>query len=315
MSTPSCEVQQSLVSLDMPRPRAYPPSPMAAKRKKPAASSKRKDVAKKDVAKKGSAKNGSAKKSSAKSDGAKKGGATHGSSTERPGDRVIEAEFLSGATSADQFPPPAFSEIAFAGRSNVGKSSLMNCLTQRHGLVRTSSTPGCTRQVSWFRSTSDDKAVIDLVDLPGYGYAKRSKSERNEWASLIESYLLERPTLRGVVILVDARRGFEADDAELLEMLSDAPRVNRPPLEITLVATKLDKLPLSKHKPTISALEKQVGRRVIGFSADKGIGRVPLWRSIRRIAGVAANAEEAGVIAPESSESADITPKSSEPTE
>jgi GTP-binding protein len=214
---------------------------------------------------------------------------------------VIEAEFLSGATNAALFPPPAFSEIAFAGRSNVGKSSLMNCLTQRNGLVRTSSTPGCTRQVSWFRSTSDDKAVIDLVDLPGYGYAKRSKSERNEWATLIESYLLERPTLRGVVILVDVRRGFEPDDAELIEMLSDQPRINRPPLELVLVATKLDKLPLSKHKPTLAALEKQIGRGIIGFSSEKGIGRAVLWRRIRRIAGVAASEAEAG-LAPEASQ-------------
>jgi GTP-binding protein len=208
--------------------------------------------------------------------------------TERPGDRIVEAEFFAGATSLELFPPPAFSEIAFAGRSNVGKSSLMNCLTSRKGLVRTSSTPGCTRQVSWFRTTSDDKAVIDLVDLPGYGYAKRSKSERRDWAGLIENYLLERSTLRGVVILIDVRRGLEPDDAELMKMLRDEPRVSRAPLELTLVATKLDKLPFSQHKPAIERLKKEIGQPVLGFSSEKAIGRVPLWRRLRRIAGVGA---------------------------
>jgi GTP-binding protein len=204
----------------------------------------------------------------------------------RPGDKVVEASFLAGATSAAQFPPPTLSEIAFAGRSNVGKSSLMNCLTGRKGLVRTSSTPGCTRQVSWFRTISDDKAEIDLVDLPGYGYAKRSKSERKEWAGLIDAYLLERPTLRGVVILVDVRRGPEEDDLELIKMLRDEPRTSRPPLTLISVATKLDKLPLNQHKPTLLRLKNAVGGPILGFSAESGIGRVPLWRMIRSAANV-----------------------------
>lgn len=204
----------------------------------------------------------------------------------RPGDRVVEAEFLAGAVGPEQFPPPVVAEIAFAGRSNVGKSSLMNCLTGRTSLVRTSSTPGCTRQVSWFRAVSDDKAVIDLVDLPGYGYAKRSKKERNEWAALIDSYLLERATLKGVVVLIDIRRGLESEDRELIKMLSDKPRVSRTPLEVVLVATKLDKLPLSKHKLALEELKQKAGRPVLGFSSETGLGRVPLWRKLRRIAGV-----------------------------
>lgn len=209
-------------------------------------------------------------------------------SIEKPGDRIVEAEFLAGATALGHFPPPTHSEIAFAGRSNVGKSSLMNCLTSRKGLVRTSSTPGCTRQVAWFRTVSDDKATIDLVDLPGYGYAKRSKSERKEWAGLIEDYLMERPTLRGVVVLADVRRGFEEDDLELVKMLRDKPRVSRPPLEIVLVATKLDKLPVSKYKTELLKMKTVAGLPVLGFSSEKGIGKVALWRKLRRIAGVAA---------------------------
>ena len=204
----------------------------------------------------------------------------------RPGDRIVEAEFLAGATSNALFPPPAFSEIAFAGRSNVGKSSLMNCLTSRKGLVRTSSTPGYTRQVVWFRTISYDKATIDIVDLPGYGYAKRSKSERKEWSGLIEDYLLERATLKGVVLLIDVRRGFEEDDLELIKMLQDEPRVSRPPLELVLVATKLDKLPMSKHKTELAKLQGKVGLPVLGFSSEKAIGKTTLWRKLRRIAGV-----------------------------
>ena len=190
-----------------------------------------------------------------------------------------------------QFPPPAFSEIAFAGRSNVGKSSLMNCLTGRRNLVRTSSTPGCTRQVSWFRTTSDDKSIIDLVDLPGYGYAKRSKTERNHWASLIENYLMERPTLRGVVLLIDVRRGIEEDDLALIEMLQEPPRTNRAPLELIVVATKLDKLSGAAQKTELFKLSQRSGIKVLGFSSVTAQGRVPLWRKLRKMAGVGLESE------------------------
>ena len=202
--------------------------------------------------------------------------------------RVVEATFEAGATELSQFPPPAFSEIAFAGRSNVGKSSLMNCLMGRRNLVRTSSTPGCTRQVSWFRTTSDDKSIIDLVDLPGYGYAKRSKSERTHWARLIESYLLERPTLRGVVLLVDIRRGIESDDLDLLEMMRSEPRTSRAALQLTLVATKMDKLSSSAQKTALLKLSRDANLPAFGFSSVTGLGREPLWRQLRKIAGVGA---------------------------
>ena len=120
--------------------------------------------------------------------------------------RVIEAEFAAGATALEQLPPPNNVELAFAGRSNVGKSSLLNALMDRRRLVRTSSTPGCTRKINFFRTKARDGAVLTLVDLPGYGYAKRSKAERKLWSELIEAYLIQRDHLRGVVILVDARR-------------------------------------------------------------------------------------------------------------
>lgn len=219
---------------------------------------------------------------------------TPSSSSARPGDRVVDAKFLAGATATDHFPPPAIVEIAFAGRSNVGKSSLMNSLTGRNGLVRTSSTPGCTRQVSWFRTVSDDGAQIDLVDLPGYGYAKRSKVERNAWARLIEGYLLGRPTLRGVIVLVDIRRGIEQDDLDLVELLQTPAEVSRPALEVRLVATKLDKLSRAAQKPALEKLRAAAGRPITGYSAPENTGRVSLWRNIRRIAGVEAPSGDSG---------------------
>ncbi|HSC87690.1 MAG TPA: ribosome biogenesis GTP-binding protein YihA/YsxC [Polyangiaceae bacterium] len=212
----------------------------------------------------------------------------------RPGDRVIEARFDAGAKARDQFPPPVTAELAFVGRSNVGKSSLLNCLAERRTLVRTSSTPGCTRQISWFTAICDDKATLSLVDLPGYGYAKRSKAERVLWGELIDGYLLGRPTLRAVVLLVDVRRGFEEDDIELLKMLESPANVSRKPLEIVLVATKLDKLSRNEHKPRLAQLTTQVGRPVLGFSAEQKLGRLPLWRKLRRLAGVGEQAATDG---------------------
>lgn len=206
----------------------------------------------------------------------------------RPGDRVIDAKFAAGATTPDQFPPPALVEIAFAGRSNVGKSSLLNRLLERRSLVRTSSTPGCTRQISWFEAECDDKARMTLVDLPGYGYAKRSKSERANWGELIDRYLLERPTLRGVVLLTDVRRGLEEDDLSLLEMLRTPAPISRPPLEVLLVATKIDKLPSTQIKPRLAELGRAAQVRVYGFSALSGAGRLEIWRKLRRLAGVEA---------------------------
>ena len=108
---------------------------------------------------------------------------------------IVEAKFVAAqGITGGALPAPTFAEVAFAGRSNVGKSSLINMLVQRKSLVRTSSTPGCTRQVNLFEIHAKDGTALHLADLPGYGFAKRSKQERSEWAKLIEGYLRERAT-------------------------------------------------------------------------------------------------------------------------
>jgi GTP-binding protein len=202
---------------------------------------------------------------------------------------VRSAEFVAGAKSEAELPAPVMSEVAFAGRSNVGKSSLINALAERKSLVRTSSTPGCTRQISFFQLGLDDGARIMLVDLPGFGYAKRSKQERESWADLIEAYLLGRPTLRAVVCIVDVRRGLEPDDRDLLELLRSPAKVSRAPLATIVVATKLDKLPRSKQKPELARVKQAAGVPVLGFSAVDGTGKDELWRRLRQVANVGAD--------------------------
>jgi GTP-binding protein len=194
--------------------------------------------------------------------------------------RVLDAQFVAGATQYEQLPPPKNIEIAFAGRSNVGKSSVMNSLLGRKNLVRTSSTPGCTRQISLFSVTTRRGSELTWVDLPGYGYAKRSLTERAGWGDLIDRYLLERPALALVVALVDLRRGVEDDDRGLLELLAKPAHVSRPPLEVLLVATKFDKLPSSARKPAFDRLRKDFPGPWSAFSTELPETHSQLWRQI-----------------------------------
>lgn len=204
--------------------------------------------------------------------------------------QILRAEFVAAAQTLDSLPPPLLVEVAFAGRSNVGKSSLMNALMARKGLVRTSSTPGCTRQINFFDATARDEAMFRLVDLPGYGYAKRSKAERKQWAELIEAYLHGRDGLRAVVVLVDARRGVGDEDRQLVDFVKSRPA---PTTETIVVATKVDKVKKSQQKATLAKIGAAFGGRVIGCSAVTGRGIETLWQAIRAAAHVAPAASDA----------------------
>ncbi len=193
--------------------------------------------------------------------------------------RVLDAAFVAGAARLDQLPPPVQVEVAFSGRSNVGKSTLMNMMLERKNLVRTSSTPGCTRQVNLFSVGLQGGLSLVLADLPGYGYAKVSKSESREWAKTIEGYLSLRATLRVVVILVDVRRGLEAEERDLVDFLARS-REGRGDVTVLVAATKLDKLPAHRRKPALAAFRKTTGLPVLGVSGATGAGREELWAAI-----------------------------------
>jgi GTP-binding protein len=195
--------------------------------------------------------------------------------------RVVEASFVAAAAPGSTLPAPTLAEVSFAGRSNVGKSSLLNVLTSRKGLVRAGSTPGTTRQLNLFLVKMADGLALHLVDLPGYGYAKRSRNEKARWGPLIEGYLANRVTLRAIVLLVDVRRGLEQEERELLEFLAaTANPGSRPPVHPILVATKIDKIGSPLRANAISRIAKGAGVRPIAFSAQTGEGREELWRAI-----------------------------------
>ncbi|HEX7604084.1 MAG TPA: ribosome biogenesis GTP-binding protein YihA/YsxC [Polyangiaceae bacterium] len=188
--------------------------------------------------------------------------------------QVTEAEFLAAATLTEGLPDAILPEIAFAGRSNVGKSSLLNTMLSRNKLVRTSRTPGCTRQINLFRAKVKDGPELVFTDLPGFGYAKRSKGEKISWGAMIEGYLLGREALKALVLLVDVRRGVEEDDAQLVEFWEQTKK------PLLIVATKLDKIPASKRRLEVVALGKASNLRVVGFSAESGEGRTELWKKL-----------------------------------
>jgi GTP-binding protein len=191
---------------------------------------------------------------------------------------VLDARFVAEARTPGAMPPLGAPEVAFAGRSNVGKSTLLNAVCQRRALARTSRTPGCTRGVTVFAVRLRTGIELRLVDLPGYGFADRSKAERRAWGALIEGYLSTRPTLRGVMILVDARRGPEDEEAELITYLASLG------VPYVLVATKIDKLSRSERVVVLRALAQRSGARVVATSGATGDGRDAVVRELLRLA-------------------------------
>jgi GTP-binding protein len=190
--------------------------------------------------------------------------------------KVLSAELFAVAAARDGFPRAGSPEVAFLGRSNVGKSSLLNRLVQRRQLARTSRTPGKTRLVCWYRVERPGNDLL-LVDLPGYGYAKVSKAERRRWKELVESYLAGRDALRAAVLLQDLRRDVSEDETLLLEWLAerDVPAI--------LALTKVDKLKPMRRAQRVSRLAAAVDlprERVVATSAETGLGIPDLWRAI-----------------------------------
>ncbi len=166
-----------------------------------------------------------------------------------------DVTFMLSAVSLETLPPARLPEICFAGRSNVGKSSLINALTNRKGLARASNTPGRTRELNYFNV--DERLFV--VDLPGYGYAKASKTDIARWTELTRQFLFGRASLRRVFLLIDSRHGLKDSDRELMAMLDETA------VTYQLILTKIDKLKKGELDKVIEKTEKQIAKRPAAF--------------------------------------------------
>jgi GTP-binding protein len=192
----------------------------------------------------------------------------------------VMARFMAAATDAAHFPAPSLPEVAFLGRSNVGKSSVINTLVDAK-LARTSSTPGRTRSINFFevRWSGKPRPEVIFADLPGYGYAKLSREISQEWPKFIEPYLNERPTLALCLALVDVNVPAQESDRQLLDFLNASGR------DFLLIATKCDRLSNNRLLNARKVLEKSYPTAVvIPFSAKTGAGKDEVWNKIRQSA-------------------------------
>jgi len=186
--------------------------------------------------------------------------------------KIRSAEFILSASSPWQFPPPTLPEIAFAGRSNVGKSTLINSLLNRKKLVKTSSTPGKTQLINFFKI--NDK--FHFVDLPGYGFDKVPETVRQQWQRLIEAYLQERESLRNVVLIIDSRHGPTSQDRQLKEWLD---YYDRP---VLIVASKIDKLKRGQIQKHLKIIRQDLSLDTTPLahsSLEKG-RRDEIWKNL-----------------------------------
>lgn len=192
---------------------------------------------------------------------------------------IRNVEFLGGMAEKHGWRPESpLPEVAFAGRSNVGKSSLLNSLVRRKSFARVSRTPGRTREINFFRINNG----FVLVDLPGYGYARVSKEKKSEWRPLIESYLRRTSQLRGIVLLLDIRREPSDDDRAMLDFLAE---VEVPTIVALTKTDKLSKAGALARAAEISRALALEPEQVIPFSAHTGEGRVELLEAITALVG------------------------------
>lgn len=171
--------------------------------------------------------------------------------------RFVESFFVKSAVEPADYPASAYPEFAFAGKSNVGKSTLINLLTNHHQLAKTSSHPGKTRLLNFFltryKDEEQNQGFVQLTDLPGYGFAEVSQSEQEKWRKMINKYLEQRTQLRAMILLVDIRHAADKKDIQMLEML----RLRK--IRHCVVATKSDKIPKTKIHKTVQGLAKELG--------------------------------------------------------
>ena len=191
--------------------------------------------------------------------------------------KVTEAELIISAAKAEQFPRVIIPEIALSGRSNVGKSSFINTVLGRKGLARTSQRPGKTQTLNFY--LINDR--FHFVDVPGYGYAKVSKSEREAWGRVIEEYIQDREQMKGIVQLVDIRHKPTEDDILMYQWLKHYGH------EVLIVATKADKISRGKQAKHLKIIKEQLdldpADKLIPFSSETGQGKDQAWTEIRRI--------------------------------
>jgi GTP-binding protein len=200
--------------------------------------------------------------------------------------KILSADFLKTATRGADWPAEPIPEFAFVGRSNVGKSSMLNALTRRTGLARVSSTPGRTQALQFFRievqpSPAARPLPLRFCDLPGYGWAKVSKAERERWGGMIETYLRDRVGLAAVILIVDARHDPQQADREALDWLRSLDRT------LVVAATKIDKLASSRRLAAVRKLERELALPAgdaVPFSAVEGTGTDALWARLRELA-------------------------------
>jgi GTP-binding protein len=190
--------------------------------------------------------------------------------------QIRSAKFICSAVTPGQYPPADLPEVAFAGRSNVGKSSLINKILNRKKLVRTSKTPGRTQLLNFFEINE----VYRFVDLPGYGYAKVPAEVQKRWRPMVETYLTSRSNMRGMVLLLDIRREPSKEDLSLWHWLQTMS------IKVLTVITKADKLSRNRRNKQIAVIARSLGckkEEMIEFSAMTGEGKEELWNRLLKL--------------------------------